>query len=369
MLQTVLNSTEGRPLCGNLRYCVSDGIDCVSSCNTAVVCVVALSILADYIQVLDTEVLGGHLLDTYTDLVVHVGISAYMKVEVQSLLGSVCSLLNCEGYICCKNSSVTSIQLTTGNSDKLLVNSCTFQLTPLCSTLNLISVNSITGYGMNIGSCCLTGCSIDLGHFCRVCCFVIADHIGLAKRLTDQLKGTALSDLRIIGLQSTVILDIVYRILILAGILSVRLNRLDDRIVLASDIDLVAYVKLLVVYSKCECRLAVIALDSCCRIVVRGCTKLVKTSVMTFHCDGLRLVGIRVALEEVGLVELRGFGYTVDLSGELVNFVLDGLTVGLGVRAVGSLYGQFVHTLKHIVNFGQGTFSCLNCGYTILCVC
>ena len=90
---------------------------------------------------------------------------------------------------------------------------------------------------------------------------------------------------------------------------------------------------------------------------------------MTAKSNFLILGRICIALQEVGLVELRGLGYTVDLSAELIYLILDGLTVGLGVRAVRCLYGQFVHTLKHIVNFGQGTFSCLNCGYTILCVC
>ena len=92
MFQTVLNSTEGRPLGGNLRYCVSDGVDCVGSCNTSVVDVLSI-LLANDINILDTEVLGVHGLDADTNLVVHVGVSAYMKVETQGLLNLCLSLV------------------------------------------------------------------------------------------------------------------------------------------------------------------------------------------------------------------------------------------------------------------------------------
>ena len=75
--------------------------------------------------------------------------------------------------------------------------------------------------------------------------------------------------------------------------------------------------------------------------------------------EGL-LVQAHGAIQQLGAVEVGGLGDSVDLVQQLIDLGLEGVTLGLGVGAVGGLGGQLHHTVQHGMNLSQVAFGSLD---------
>ena len=89
-------------------------------------------------------------------------------------------------------------------------------------------------------------------------------------------------------------------------------------------------------------------------------------AVVHRHVANFRTTGQR-AVQQLDAVEVGRIGDAVNFIPQLGDFLLELGAVGLAlVGTVGGLLCQLVHTVEHIVDFGQGTLSGLHQGDTVL---
>ena len=331
MLKSVLNGTQRSSLVGNLLQSSRDGVDG----SRSLVAVVAVNH-----QSVDTKTLSAHHGDVHVDLVVCGGVSAYMQAQIHCAV-QVSKGLNLQpSLLVARNSSAIILLVRYIGADGLDV----LAIVVLYSSHHLIHAGKCL-HVVAIGLAVL----VQEVYYLTYGCLLVSLCIG-GSRINRIVCGVANLDL-----------------------ISSDLGAVGDLLLDFSIIADVSHLQIRQISSTCLDGGSSSLQNTSGIIYTLGCsseqTSVVSTknplSILKGQLSSLALV---VALQQVGLVELGGIGYTVDLGNQLVNLALNCLSVALGHRAVSSLNCQLVHSLQHIVNFRQSTFSGLHCADTVLSV-
>ena len=153
MLKSVLNSTEWWTLVWYLLESICNSIYCICSSNTCII---------SYIETLDSKIAWIHCLDVDINLVGHISVWAYMKVEVELLCYlCLCNIdIKCTICIVCNRSIVLCVTNLVSSKKFSL---CKLISMSLCNNGWIIIINTVI-------STCHSLISLAIYfYFCTIC--------------------------------------------------------------------------------------------------------------------------------------------------------------------------------------------------------